>query len=319
MSIGAHSLKNLLGEARAAAVSIHTNPRNREHNWYPFWHCFVLMLMHRIIHRSMLASQFPVWRFADTKAGAMAGQVSTEEEADNRSSESSGDPIEVDEAEHDEGSYYGSDGDMEMEWDGDEDDISFSSGSGTISEKTRQRITDFAVLMWDTYSPFDSEEEESSEEDDSCDNTTSEDEMLDSGVEKSDDSDTPRHNDIISPPLRSELMDTIKEYVAILVEVKRYPPRRLKRGEWSARLLDGMTKARTDVVRQVNLPVSLSHTFNAYKLLILGSGLLLIQLLTLEASRSRPPHCCRGRLLGICGAVQRKGRQTGWETTNSGR
>lgn len=171
MSIGKHSLKNLIGEAHSAAISVHTNLRNREHNWYPFWGLFVLTLMKKIVHRSTFAAQFPLWRIADELEDDNEAQDPREAEADERVSHGSDNPIELEESEPDEESSYGSDDDMDIDSDNEENEVSFGSGSGTSSEPICQRLTDFAIVMWDTYSSPDSEEEESSEEDDDYDNT----------------------------------------------------------------------------------------------------------------------------------------------------
>jgi hypothetical protein len=285
MSIGEHSLKNLIGEARSAAISVRTNPRNREHNWYPFWGIFVLILMDKIVHRSILASQFPLWRIADEMEDGdeVQGQREVElAEASDIVMDTDNDDNEVQdqrEGELAEGSDV-----MDTDNDeSDETDTTFSSAGGSTSEKTRQRLTDFAIVIWDTYSsPYgeDSSSSDSSEhedEDEDCDNTIGDDEIsrprklqedsedgespedqeFPEDQEEDDDSDseTPPRDDKISPPRKWEIKDTIKEHVPVLVEIKKYPSRSLSKEEWRGRFHDGMAKARKDVVRQVNLPI----------------------------------------------------------------
>lgn len=43
--------------------------------------------------------------------------------------------------------------------------------------------------------------------------------------DEDDDSDIPPRNGKISPPRKSQIKDTIKEHVPVLVEIKKYPSR----------------------------------------------------------------------------------------------
>ena len=250
MLIGNHSSKNLIGEARSAAISVHTNPRNREHNWYPFWGLFVLMLMDNMVHRSILAAQFPLWRLADKledpiEEGSSSGSDEPLEDEDLMEAESDEDEDPMG-SESDEELSYGSHENMDV-------DISFSSAGGSTSDETRQRITDFAILMWDTYS-------------------SDKKERLSECKEKDDDYDRTKCNDNIFPPVASQIQGTIKKYVPVLVEIKKYPSRVLREELWRVEFENSMTKARKDVVTQVHLHISLV----IHPSLTLHSGLLLI-------------------------------------------
>lgn len=114
--------------ARDAAISKHTNPRNFEHVWYPFWEEVCNRLRNRADRYNLyVAPQYPLWRVrvlgdeANIKPSMTQVNDSDEENKDE---------------------------DEEMF---DAANMSASTVADTIKLRDSKRITDFALLLWKEY------------------------------------------------------------------------------------------------------------------------------------------------------------------------
>lgn len=112
--------------ARDIAISRHTNPRNFELVWYPFWAEVSRRLCDRANRFNLfVAPQYPLWRVL------VSNKYSILEDSDNEVDSD-------DDAESD-------DEDEEMF---DEANRSASTVAETIRDRDCKRITDFALLLW---------------------------------------------------------------------------------------------------------------------------------------------------------------------------
>lgn len=197
--------------ARDGASSRNHNPRNLEHLWYVFWSIVASRIAGRINSMNIfVAPQFPVWRL----------WIDDE------------DPIEVaaiefrDDSAMDTTDYYlmggAEDGDEdEDEAELEEANTSLPSVVATDKSKNRGRITDFALICWDS------------------DYLVSTGSTLD---EESDDEEV----------LSEEAVPKYDDIVPVLIEIKRMPSRKYAHPHLTTEFVELMSTAKLHAGRQVS-------------------------------------------------------------------
>lgn len=211
--------------ARDAAISKHTNPRNFEHVWYPFWQLVSNRLGDRVDPFNFyVAPQYPLWRVwmpgdEDNVKPCMTQVDEDDEESDDAN----------------EGGDEDSDDETEGSDDEDEHDVemfgaantSVSTVADTIKIRDRKRVTDFALLFW-------------KEEDART--------LLGELSPVTEHAIFSAAQPTVTPYLK------LLEYIPLLIEVKRQPSRSDMGSEnWRFKMRVLISKAKEDVLLQVRL------------------------------------------------------------------